>query len=285
MAEPTQHFFQSQRLRLSYWEWGSADRPPLLLLHGGRDHARQWDRVAEAFAAEYHVLALDLRGHGDSDWDPAGAYGVAENMLDLVRLLEIAGEPAVVLGHSYGGQITLATAATYPEHFTKVAVIEGTSSVTPLGYTDEMGPGWLRRWGDLMREFEQEGNQRVYPSVEAAAQRMREANPRLPADLVPMIAGYAVRPAEGGFVWKFDTWVHGRTSMAIRRAELPHFWSAIACPVLLFYGTDSRAAQAPAEAPHFRDLRQVIVQDAAHWVHHEQLPTVVRELRAFLDKP
>lgn len=68
MAEPRQQFYQSQRLRLSYWAWGADDAPPLILMHGGRDHARNWDRIAEAFRDDYHVVACDLRGHGDSEW-------------------------------------------------------------------------------------------------------------------------------------------------------------------------------------------------------------------------
>ncbi|MEX2445764.1 MAG: alpha/beta hydrolase [Dehalococcoidia bacterium] len=284
MSEPRQQFFHSQRLKLSYWEWGSADNPPLVLLHGGRDHARSWDHIAQAFEAEYHVLALDLRGHGDSDWAPGGHYSVPDNMLDLVRLLEIAGPPAVVLGHSYGGQVTLAAAGTYPELFSKVIAIEGTASVTRFGYPDEMGPAWLRSWAEQVRGYEEStgANQRVYPTVEAAAARMREANPRLPVDQLPELARYAVRPVEGGFVWKFDNWVHARTSMEIRRSEFPRFWAAIPHPVLLFYGTESRAAQAPAEVPHFGDIRHVIVPEAAHWVHHDQPDTVIREMRAFL---
>ena len=61
-----QHFYDSQRLRLAYWAWGSPANPPLICLHGGRDHARSWDRIAEVLSDSYYVVAPDLRGHGDS---------------------------------------------------------------------------------------------------------------------------------------------------------------------------------------------------------------------------
>src|SRR5436305_311115 len=63
---PTSHTYFSQRLRLHYVDWGNASKPPLLLLHGGRDHCRNWDWTAAALRDRYHVIAPDLRGHGDS---------------------------------------------------------------------------------------------------------------------------------------------------------------------------------------------------------------------------
>ena len=63
---PTSRTFFSQRLRLHYVDWGTVGKPPLLLLHGGRDHCRNWDWVAQVFRQDWHVIAPDLRGHGDS---------------------------------------------------------------------------------------------------------------------------------------------------------------------------------------------------------------------------
>ena len=282
MGEPRQHFFESQRLRLSYWQWGDEAKPPLLLVHGGRDHARSWDRVAAEFEGDYRVVALDLRGHGDSQWAVGSQYGVPDNMLDLVRLVEILGRRTRVICHSYGGQVTLLAAGTYPAHFEALAVIEGTGSLVPREGADGMGPAWARTWSERVRAFE--GTEaHVYPSVEEAAKRMLEANPRLPADFAPHLAEYATRPVDGGYVWKFDNWVHGRTSMEVRREEARRFWQAIECPVLLIYGDESRMRrdQGSDDARHFRDARSIEVPGAAHWVHHDQLDTLVRETRAF----
>src|ERR671939_1783552 len=74
---PTSHVYFSQRLRLHYVDWGNPDAPPLLLLHGGRDHCRNWDWVAGAMRRDWHVIAPDLRGHGDSQWSPDGNYAMA----------------------------------------------------------------------------------------------------------------------------------------------------------------------------------------------------------------
>ena len=67
---PTSRIYFSQRLRLHYVDWGNPTAPPLLLVHGGRDHCRNWDWVATALRCDWHVLAPDLRGHGDSQWSP-----------------------------------------------------------------------------------------------------------------------------------------------------------------------------------------------------------------------
>src|SRR3546814_12717542 len=71
---PISNSFISQRLKLHYVDWGNESAPPLLLVHGGRDHCRSWDWVAERLADRYHIIAPDLRGHGDSAWSPDGQY-------------------------------------------------------------------------------------------------------------------------------------------------------------------------------------------------------------------
>ena len=86
--EPISHFFYSDRLKLQFWDYGDDDKPSLVLVHGGLDHARNWDWVARTLCEEYHVYALDLRGHGNSAWAPGATYSVAEHVLDLSALLD-----------------------------------------------------------------------------------------------------------------------------------------------------------------------------------------------------
>lgn len=278
--EPVQKFFTSQRLRISYWDWGNEDAPPLVLVHGGRDHARSWDRVAESLRDDYHVVALDLRGHGDSEWSLGGNYGLPDNALDVVRMIETVGSPARVVAHSYGGSVCLLTAGTFPEHFTSLVVIEGTHSLNPKDGV-EMGPGWVRRWGDVLRKYE-EATPRVYPDLAAAEERVREANPRLPESFTPRLTEYAARPVEGGYIWKYDWWVNGRTSMEIRREELPRFWSAIECPTLLLFARETRVAQRTDAGEFIRGSRTAFIEDAGHWLHHDQLEATIAQVKPFL---
>jgi len=275
---PQQKFVRSQRLQIAYWDWGNEGAPPLVLVHGGRDHARAWDGIAQALRHDYHVVALDLRGHGDSDWSVGGNYGLPDNALDVVRVIEEVGAPARVVAHSYGGSVSLLAAGTYPEHFSALVAIEGTHSLNPPG---EMGPSWVRAWGDRLRKF-QDQEPRVYPDLAAAAERVQEANPRLPADFVPHLAEFAARPVEGGYVWKYDLWVNGRTSMEVRKEELPRFWAAVECPVLLLFARDGRISQRTDAEQFFQDARTVFIDDAGHWAHHDQPEAVLAAVRPFL---
>ena len=86
-AGPTSRVYFSQRLRLHYVDWGNPSAPPLLLVHGGRDHCRNWDWVAAALRDDYHIIAPDLRGHGDSAWSASGHYTMASYIYDLAQLI------------------------------------------------------------------------------------------------------------------------------------------------------------------------------------------------------
>ena len=123
---PTSRVYFSQRLRLHYVDWGNPAAPPLLLVHGGRDHCRNWDWVAEALRDEYHIIAPDLRGHGDSAWSASGHYTMASYIHDLAQLIhqqELA--PVSIVAHSLGGNIASRYAGIYPDAVRRLVVIEG----------------------------------------------------------------------------------------------------------------------------------------------------------------
>ena len=123
---PSSSYYVSQRRRLHFVDWGNEDKPPLLLIHGGRDHARSWDWVARELREEWHVIAPDLRGHGDSAWALGGPYSMLDHVLDLTQLLEMLDEfPAAIVAHSLGGSLCLMYAGLYPENVRKLVAIEG----------------------------------------------------------------------------------------------------------------------------------------------------------------
>jgi len=124
--EPASHYFYSDRLKLQFWDWGTDGKPVLILVHGSRDHARSWDWIARALRDDYHVYALDLRGHGNSAWAPGALYSPAEHMLDLTVFADIIGKyPVRLVGHSLGALVSLYFTGTYPDKVTKLVAIEG----------------------------------------------------------------------------------------------------------------------------------------------------------------
>src|SRR5262249_30665345 len=129
MPSPTSHTYISQRLRLNYVDWGNSDAPPLVLLHGARDHARSWDWVAERLCDRWHIIAPDLRGHGDSQWIQDGCYGMPGFIYDLAQLIHQRRlAPATLIGHSLGGNIAIRYAGIFPEQVRRLVAIEGLGS-------------------------------------------------------------------------------------------------------------------------------------------------------------
>src|ERR1700761_1793262 len=132
-AQPTSHSFISQRLRLHYVDWGNPGAPPLVLVHGGRDHCRSWDWVADRLRHDYHVVAVDLRGHGDSAWSPDGDYTLPSYIYDLAQFIHQLSVPkGALVAHSLGGVVSLRYAGMYPETLSKLVAIEG------IGPTESM---------------------------------------------------------------------------------------------------------------------------------------------------
>ena len=115
VPEPRHEYYESQRIRLHYAVWGDGEKPPLLLIHGGQDHCRNWDFVAARLVDSYTLYAPDLRGHGDSGWAIGGMYSLPEFVYDVSVLADNLPRPLAVIGHSLGGAIALQYAGTFPE--------------------------------------------------------------------------------------------------------------------------------------------------------------------------
>src|ERR1700745_1937115 len=99
-------FITGNGLRIHYLEWGSADKQPLIMLHGIGRIAHTFDHIAPHFASRYHVLAVDMRGHGDSAWDPKGAYLVEDYVKDIEGLAQqLRLRNIVIWGNSTGGRV------------------------------------------------------------------------------------------------------------------------------------------------------------------------------------
>jgi pimeloyl-ACP methyl ester carboxylesterase len=290
MAEllgPISRVFFSQRLKLHYVDWGNPDAPPLLLLHGGRDHCRNWDWVAEALRHDYHIIAPDLRGHGESAWSASGHYTMASYLYDLAQLIhQQALAPVNIIAHSLGGNIALRYAGIYPENLRRLVAIEGLGP-GPRAHADAARrpiAERMRAWIEQQRDAA--GRQpRRYATLEDAFERMREANQHLsPAQARHLTQRGINQNEDGTYSWKFDHYVRVWPPYDMTREEIAELWGRITCPALLVYGKESWATD-PAEdgrLAYFQNARVLAVEGAGHWVHHDRLALFLSEVRTFL---
>lgn len=286
-AAPRSRTFSSQRLRLHAVDWGNEAAPPLVLVHGGRDHARSFDDVARALRGSWHVVAPDLRGHGDSDWAVGGSYAMAEFVLDLAALVDQLGPaPVALVGHSLGGAIVLHYAGLRPERVRKVVAIEGLGA-SPAMRAELLASSAADRLGrfvDAVRAIDAREPRR-YASLEDAAARMREQNAFLSEEQALHLARHAARRGEDGrYGWKYDPYIMTPSPARPDFEGLEALWARIACPVLLVRGASSWASDPVLDgrAAAFRDARLVNVEGAGHWVHHERLDAFLEAVVEFL---
>ncbi len=281
---PTSHYFYSQRLKLHYVDWGNPTKPPLVLVHGGRDHSRSWDWVAADLRRDFHAVAPDLRGHGDSSWAIGSAYSMIDYVLDLAALIKSLGTlPVTIVAHSLGASVALQYAGVFPDHVSRLVAIEGLGPPLELGKPKSAAARmlqWVREMQSLARR-----HPRRYASLDEAVVRMRDANPRLTAEqALHLTRTGVIRQEDGTYAWKFDNFVRAVSPYLFNLDDAREIWGHIACPVLLVRGTESWAPdpEADGRARAFRQPTILTVEGAGHWVHHDQLPTFLRGVRDFL---
>lgn len=284
---PTSNSFISQRLKLHYVDWGNPDAPLLILQHGGRDHCRSWDWVASDLAKDWHVVAPDLRGHGDSAWSPEGNYSMDAFVYDFAQFVETLGQEQVtIVAHSLGGNIATRFSGLYPDRVRKLVNIEGLGPAPEIRAQIDARPvdERLRQW--IADKRKAAGRlPRRYPTLEAAFARMKEENGFLSDEQARHLTVHgASRNEDGSWSWKFDNYLNVWTLADISTPDLISLWQAITCPVLLLYGADSFASnpERDGRARHFATARVVEYEKAGHWLHHDQLDCFLADVRDFL---
>ncbi|WP_420131806.1 alpha/beta fold hydrolase [Rhodopseudomonas sp.] len=283
MQNPESRFYRSHGLRLHYVDWGNDTAPPLLLIHGGRDHARSWDHLARALRQDFHVVAPDLRGHGDSDWSLGGSYSLPEYVYDLTRLPPFQGRgPITVIGHSMGGMVSLIYAGTFPEQVSRLVVLDGITVLPDA--TKAPAHERTRKWIDQLEALEQRSPRRYRDITEAAAQ-MQAHNTRLSPELALHLATHGAKQnADGSYAWKFDPYQRVMAPHRLWPDDHVELWRRITCPTLLMFAGESflRDAAAAGITSHFPNARAETVEGAGHWLQHDKPDEVLRLVREFL---
>jgi pimeloyl-ACP methyl ester carboxylesterase len=285
---PAARSFVSQRLKLSYLDWGNEGAPLLVLLHGGRDHARSWDWTAEALRDQWHVVAPDLRGHGDSDWSPDADYTLTALLYDFAQFIhQLDAESVSIVAHSLGGAIALRYTGLYPAQVRRVVAIEGLG-LSPAMQAERAGTSAAERLRTSITQRRALSGRtpRRYPDVAAALARMREENAHLTLEQALHLTLHGVRRNEDGtYSWKFDNYIRSPAPVDLPAHDVQALWGAIACPTLLLYGEDSGASDPDADGRlrHFNHARVERFAGAGHWLHHDRFADFLRMVSDFLE--
>jgi pimeloyl-ACP methyl ester carboxylesterase len=283
MIDPTSRFYESQGLRLHYADWGNDGAPPLILVHGGRDHCRSWDVIARALQPHFHVIAPDLRGHGDSDWTRGGSYALSEYVYDLTRLVRAIAAPRVTLvGHSMGGMVSLIYSGSFPDRVAALVVLDG---VTVLPGAKKAPPHErVAKWVDQLDALHDRAPRR-YATIEDAATQMQAHNKRLSRELALHLARHgAKRNADGTYGWKFDPAQRASAPQRLWPDDHVALWSRISCPTLLVNAEESflGGARAAGLSDYFAQARVETISGAGHWLQHDKPDEVLAAIRGFL---
>lgn len=214
---------------LHYLDWGTAGRPAALLVHGLRGHAHSWDDVSAALCADYHVLALDQRGRGDSDWARDGDYSTGAYVADLARFCEaLELERFILIGHSMGGRNAMAFGGQRPEMLEKLVIVD-------------VGPTLDRRGSQRISE-EISSVPEEFDSFEAAFEYMNRQNRFASPEVLRRRLRFSTTELTDGKVgWKYDRLIREqrRNGTAPPPEDLWPALPRITCPSLIVRGAET----------------------------------------------
>jgi pimeloyl-ACP methyl ester carboxylesterase len=186
-------FVSVNGLRIHYLDWGNETKPPLIMLHGIGRVAHTFDHIAPHFVSNYHVMAVDMRGHGDSDWDPKGAYLVEDYTKDIEALAEqLHLRNIVIWGNSTGGRVAQVFAGLHPELVAKVI-------------SEDVGPERPTQVAEsVTRQLKQE-DEKGWSSEDELLAQLKTSNSRTPEEILRAYAHYGSKHrADGRVIWKRD---------------------------------------------------------------------------------
>jgi esterase len=272
---PIERELLANGLRLHYLDWGTAGRQPILFLHGGSLTARTWDLVCLGLRRDYHCLALNLRGHGDSDWSPEADYSLEAHRGDLEALVDHLGlERFVLVGMSLGGAVSLTYAGKHAGKLAALVLVD----VGPE--TREAGRRQIAEFVSGPRELD---------SIEQFVERAVAFNPLRRPELLRRSLLHNLRETpDGKWTWKYDPRRMNSATAEDRDRRRRELWAEvpkITCPALVVRGGNSEnfldedAEKLAGALPRGSWVR---IEGAGHTVQGDQPRALVEALRRFL---
>lgn len=265
-------------VRLSVYEWGAADAPPLLLVHGGFDFARTFDVFAPLLAdAGYRVVSWDHRGHGDSGH--AELYSWLADERDMLAVLNSTTyEPVPAVGHSKGGSMLVHFIPSMPHRFTRYVAIDGMPFRNPPPDVAERErttmmredvAGWLDHRRNAHTLLRKPG------TLEELAKRRARMNPRLSHEWLSYLVTVGGRQDADGWRWTIDPTLRMGGFGPWRSQWVTERLSGFPIPMLALFGTEKEPmgwGVTPDDLrPHLpASARLEVFADTGHFIHIER---------------
>jgi esterase len=231
LLQPKSKVLTVNGLCLHYLDWGNAGAPPVICVHGYTSSAQAFNALARHFQDRFHIIAPDVRGHGESAWSPAGAYQYRDQVADLEEFVDQLGlAQFTLIGTSMGGIIAMAYAGAHPERLARLVIND-------IGPDAEVGSQRITQLvGSRPEEF---------ATLEEAMAYRRQMSPimasRSEADQRELALGVLRQRPDGRWVWKMDpAYVQQRVQHGA--PPRPALWPALQrlpCPTLVVWGMDS----------------------------------------------
>ncbi len=228
----------------------------MVILHGLQDCARSWDTLALNISELYHVIALDSRGHGDSEWLPPRKYTFRDYVSDVEALVEaLALQRIVLIGHSAGGRYSFVYAAEHPEVVDSLIVVD----IDP----DPANPDTQ----SMFERYNEEPDE--WASLDAVAERLRIRQPQSSAEMLQLQAEAMTSDSGNGK----RTWRRDRATLGTyQRPDLWQQWSKIAASTLIVRGRQSNLLTHKT-AVKMREVlpnsRLAELEGGGHWFYQE----------------
>jgi pimeloyl-ACP methyl ester carboxylesterase len=262
-------------MNFHYLEWGAPGNPLIVMLHGGSQQAHSWDFVSLPLSEDFHIIALDQRGHGDSDWAADEDYSLEAHQADIDGFVQAMGiSDFNLIGHSMGGRNSYVWASRHPDQLRSLVIVD----TGPVAQS--RGRNRIQNFRELPDELD---------SFEEFADRVQEYTGRSREQTLGALK-YSIRQrADGKWSWKYDKLLRtsGRQGPAWSSEQLWEVVGKITCPTLVVRGGDSDIFADET----MQQMQQVIpncdtvtVPNAGHLVAGDNPVDFLVAVRAFLGK-
>lgn len=278
IGDPTQDkYITVNQVQLHYRDWGNASAPPLIILHGYTGHAWEFDELATALSDEFHVITINQRGHGDSDW--AEEYSpeiMANDIAGFIDALNLGKVTAI--GHSMGGVNGWWFASLYPEKITRLALLDINPQVVSSPEIVGLWQEYLAYYAQAEYNTFEEGIAEYMASYEGPHYEALEA-----------FAKNNLKQNDAGkWVWKFDAenlieWMQSTENTEQEQWEM---LQEITCPTLIVKAGDSPFTEDSVMEQMNETIPNsalVSIPESGHDMHIEQFEALLNALNTFLE--